>query len=151
MKSLFLLPLLLTSTIAFSQKGLKTISLKETTRIETALAADNMEGRRAFTPGNEKAAAFIADEFQRIGLKKWNEQESYLQTFQMLKKINANKRTSYSFDLSQEGEKVLLSNVVGILPGKSKPNEYVIFSGHFDHLGISSRKWIWCYLLFKTI
>jgi len=28
---------------------------------------------------------------------------------------------------------------VGILPGKSKPNEYVIFSGHFDHLGISSR------------
>jgi Zn-dependent M28 family amino/carboxypeptidase len=57
----------------------------------------------------------------------------------MLKKIIANKRTSYSFDLSQEGEKVLLSNVVGILPGKSKPNEYVIFSGHFDHLGISSR------------
>ena len=139
MKPFFLLPLFFISTVTFSQKGLKTISLKETTRIETTLAADNMEGRRAFTPGNEKAAAFIADEFQRIGLKKWNEQESYLQTFQMLKKINANNRTSYSFDLSQEGEKVLLSNVVGILPGKSKPNEYVIFSGHFDHLGISSR------------
>ena len=139
MKPFFLLPLFFISKVTFSQKGLKTISLKETTRIETTLAADNMEGRRAFTPGNEKAAAFIADEFQKIGLKKWNEQESYLQTFQMLKKINANKRTSYSFDLSQEGEKVLLSNVVGILPGKSKPNEYVIFSGHFDHLGISSR------------
>lgn len=27
-------------------------------------------------------------------------------------------------------------NVVGILPGKSKKNEYVIFSGHYDHLGI---------------
>ena len=29
-----------------------------------------------------------------------------------------------------------LSNVVGVLPGKSKKNEYVIFSGHYDHLGI---------------
>jgi len=29
-----------------------------------------------------------------------------------------------------------LANVVGILPGKTKPNEYVIFSGHYDHLGI---------------
>jgi len=29
-----------------------------------------------------------------------------------------------------------LSNVVGILPGKSRPNEYVVFSGHYDHLGI---------------
>lgn len=29
-----------------------------------------------------------------------------------------------------------LSNVVGVLPGKSKKNEYVIFSAHYDHLGI---------------
>jgi Zn-dependent M28 family amino/carboxypeptidase len=29
-----------------------------------------------------------------------------------------------------------LKNVVGVLPGKSKKDEYVIFSGHYDHLGI---------------
>ena len=29
-----------------------------------------------------------------------------------------------------------LFNVAGIIPGKSKPNEYVVFSGHYDHLGI---------------
>jgi Zn-dependent M28 family amino/carboxypeptidase len=29
-----------------------------------------------------------------------------------------------------------LKNVVGILPGKSKAAEYVIFSGHYDHLGV---------------
>ncbi|HVS90457.1 MAG TPA: M20/M25/M40 family metallo-hydrolase [Mucilaginibacter sp.] len=29
-----------------------------------------------------------------------------------------------------------LFNVVGVLPGKTKPDEYVIFSGHYDHLGI---------------
>ena len=27
-------------------------------------------------------------------------------------------------------------NVLGVLPGKSKPNEYVVFSGHYDHIGI---------------
>lgn len=29
-----------------------------------------------------------------------------------------------------------LFNIVGIIPGKTKPDEYVIFSGHYDHLGI---------------
>jgi Peptidase family M28 len=29
-----------------------------------------------------------------------------------------------------------VANVVGILPGKSKKDEYVIFSAHYDHLGI---------------
>lgn len=27
-------------------------------------------------------------------------------------------------------------NVAAIIPGKSKPDEYVIFSGHYDHIGI---------------
>jgi len=29
-----------------------------------------------------------------------------------------------------------LFNVVGVLPGKSRPHEYVIFSAHYDHIGI---------------
>jgi Zn-dependent M28 family amino/carboxypeptidase len=29
-----------------------------------------------------------------------------------------------------------LANVVGVLPGKSKKDEFVVFSGHYDHLGI---------------
>jgi Zn-dependent M28 family amino/carboxypeptidase len=124
---------------SFGQKSLKSIKLKETTRIESILSADDMQGRRAFSAGNEKAAAFIADEFEKIGLQKWNNGDTYLQTFSMVKKMNANKRTIFTFDLTQEGEQVKLSNVVGVIPGKSKPNEYVIFSGHFDHIGISSR------------
>jgi hypothetical protein len=30
-----------------------------------------------------------------------------------------------------------LFNVVGMIPGKSKPDEFVVFSGHYDHLGIT--------------
>lgn len=29
-----------------------------------------------------------------------------------------------------------LNNVVGIIPGKSKPNEIVLYSAHYDHLGV---------------
>ncbi|MCE4217917.1 M28 family peptidase [Pseudarcicella sp. GAP-15] len=44
--------------------------------------------------------------------------------------------TKFKVNATQQVEKLQLSNVVGILPGKSRPNEYVIFSGHYDHLGI---------------
>jgi Zn-dependent M28 family amino/carboxypeptidase len=42
----------------------------------------------------------------------------------------------YRVKLAQELTESKLANVVGILPGGSKKNEYVIFSGHYDHLGI---------------
>ncbi len=44
----------------------------------------------------------------------------------------------YSVTLDQEVKESKLANVVGILPGKSKKNEYVIFSGHYDHLGVGT-------------
>jgi hypothetical protein len=44
--------------------------------------------------------------------------------------------TKFNVKATQQVERLQLSNVVGILPGKSRPNEYVIFSGHYDHLGI---------------
>lgn len=36
----------------------------------------------------------------------------------------------------QSKEMITMANVVGILPGKSKPDENVIFSAHYDHIGI---------------
>jgi hypothetical protein len=42
----------------------------------------------------------------------------------------------YEIEVKHEVKKLKLANVVGILPGKTKRNEYVIFSGHYDHLGI---------------
>ncbi len=44
--------------------------------------------------------------------------------------------TKFKVNATQQVEKLQLSNILGILPGKSRPNEYVIFSGHYDHLGI---------------
>ena len=52
--------------------------------------------------------------------------------------ILSNKTTPGKFKIKAKHNINLLpaSNVVGILPGKTKPKEYVIFSAHYDHLGI---------------
>lgn len=44
--------------------------------------------------------------------------------------------TSYSIEAVHEITEQKLANVVGVIPGKSKKDEYVVFSGHYDHLGI---------------
>ncbi|RYD91809.1 MAG: M20/M25/M40 family metallo-hydrolase [Sphingobacteriales bacterium] len=33
-------------------------------------------------------------------------------------------------------QRLPLFNVAGVIKGKTKPNEYVVFSGHYDHLGV---------------
>lgn len=43
---------------------------------------------------------------------------------------------SVDIDFKNAVSSIPMFNVAGILPGKSKPNEYVIFSGHYDHLGV---------------
>jgi len=43
---------------------------------------------------------------------------------------------TFSIHATHEINNQKIKNVVGILPGKSKKEEYVIFSAHYDHLGI---------------
>jgi hypothetical protein len=210
----------------------KIITNKEVTRIEKILSADDMQGRRTFTPGIDKASAFIESEFKEIGLQTFNAATNYRQEFTMtaskaasskitidgkeinnnqvvtfsylpqvslteksdisivkinkgdnigqkfneyykspknllvlvdpsfdnvlpniqhIDRVNANPgnntimfvfgtvdATTFSVELTNIITKKTLNNVVGILPGKTKPNEYVIFSGHYDHLGVGS-------------
>lgn len=92
------------------------IDNREVVRIETELASDGMEGRATFTPGIELASAFIEKEFKNIDLSYFGNLTNYRQEFDVKGKP--------------------ANNVIGILPGKSKPDEYVIFSAHYDHLGM---------------
>lgn len=104
------------ATISFATAQTNpTISQTEVTRIENELAADAMQGRKLFTPGIDKASAFIEQEFAKIGLGYWGTLTNYRQEFQIRGKA--------------------ANNVIGVIPGKSKPNEYVVFSAHYDHLG----------------
>jgi hypothetical protein len=206
------------------------INEPEVNRVLSTLASDDMQGRRAFTPGIEKAAAFIGEEFKKSGLQKLKGNNGYLQTFTMVHPkmigltttidgqpvdmknvvaitckpiLQVTERTpdfelvrilkganfgaearkyaslaknyivlvdtsfssnfgrlvslknqlfesdksvifiltatipkTFSIDARHEISSQLLSNVVGIIPGKSLAKEIVIFSGHYDHLGV---------------
>lgn len=203
-------------------------------RIVHALASDDMEGRASFTPGVERAADFIAGEFERIGLQHytdagyrqtfhvtriqpaalevaldgtavdkervfvsstnpgiaWNDDPgvaileikagedfaarfrelsnggqdalvrvdtSFASLFARYKRFASNPRVlgqapapaasvvyvlggappqSFRVNFTNAIEELPLSNLVGVLPGKSKKDEIVIFSAHYDHIGI---------------
>ncbi|MEO2143215.1 MAG: M28 family peptidase, partial [Flavobacteriaceae bacterium] len=85
----------------------------------STLSDDKMEGRRAGSEGIERAAKYIESEFDRIGLTKHDTLNSYRQNFNF-------------YDMS-------FYNIIGVLKGKSLPNEYVIISAHYDHLGIDQK------------
>tara|TARA_B100000768_G_scaffold42456_1_gene41313 strand:+ start:1867 stop:2793 length:927 start_codon:yes stop_codon:yes gene_type:complete len=82
------------------------------------LSSDLMEGRKAGTEGIEKAAQYIEEEFKRIGLKKFENLETYRQPF------------------IERG--LSLFNLIGYLEGRSKKNEFVLISAHYDHLGVKN-------------
>ena len=86
------------------------------------LANDSMQGRKAGSPGIEKAAKYIEQQFSKIGLKPFNG-SSFRQTFKHI-----NKR-------SEKKEELILFNVIGLLEGTTLKEEFVVVSAHYDHLG----------------
>jgi Zn-dependent M28 family amino/carboxypeptidase len=97
------------------------IKQEEVVRIVNTLAADNMKGRHALVKADiEKAAEFIRLEFKKAGLSFLNNATSYNQTFEYLR----------------DGVNHSLHNIVGVIPGKSKKEEMVLFSAHYDHIGV---------------
>ncbi len=83
------------------------------------LASDEMQGRGSGTQGIELAAQYIESEYRELGLETFENYSSYRQEF-------------------RESEMDLF-NVIGVLPGKSSPEEFVVISAHYDHLGIVNK------------
>ena len=101
-------------------QDINTIITKEyADRLIQTLSSDEMQGRGTYTAGIDKAASFIETEFKAIGLTPLTGETSYRQNF-----------------TKNESDQRPLFNVAGMIPGKSKPTEIVVFSGHYDHLGI---------------
>ena len=242
MNKYFYLPLacLLAAKIAPAQDINKIITREYTDRLIKTLSSDEMEGRATFSPGIDRAATFIENEFRAIGLQPLKGNSGYRQSFYAYKisplsaQVTLNGKTlnpsdivttgsqaeSLSFSESDGGswtkldtarslreqyrqlagsgkkqlvladrkfaaefaqlkahtaqgsvleeaqlkggkesalvfvltaessaekfsvslhnsvQKLPLFNVAGMIPGKSKAKELVIFSGHYDHLGI---------------
>lgn len=78
-----------------------------------ALSADDMAGRATGTPGSAKARGYITEALGRRGA------------------VPVGKSWEHPFRFAnQEGV-----NVVGLLPGTSRKERYLVLSAHYDHLG----------------
>lgn len=90
------------------------------------LASDDMQGRRTGTEGIEKAAQYIESEFKRIGLQTFESLSDYRQTFK--------------FKPRRANDSITGFNLIGVLPGTTLKDEYVVISAHYDHLGIRKKE-----------
>ncbi|GAB4395537.1 MAG: hypothetical protein OHK0053_04270 [Microscillaceae bacterium] len=88
----------------------------EVSRFLEAFTHDSLRGRKAGTPDADRAARMIAEEFGKIGLGYFEKLDGYLQ----------------SFDYDDKS----YANVVGVISGQGRKNEYILFSAHYDHIGV---------------
>lgn len=77
----------LVSHVAFAQSEITTEELRSHV---IYLASDELQGRRAGTPGGDTAAAYIARAFQRYGLKGAGDNGSFLQRFSFISDVKIN-------------------------------------------------------------
>jgi Zn-dependent M28 family amino/carboxypeptidase len=99
----------------------------------SVLASDNMKGRMTGTPENKRAAQFIAAQFDKAGVLPLNE-DGFFMSFSF-------SQSEYALPGGTDASKVVIGyNVIGGLIGKTKPEEIIIFSAHYDHVGMEGMR-----------
>ncbi len=90
----------------------------------TLLASEVFKGRELGSPELDKAAEYIAQQFQQAGLQPGGESGSYFQIWQQ--------------DVGAPKGKITLRNVIGILPGTNPQlaEQSLVIGAHYDHLGL---------------
>lgn len=111
------------------------ITIETIKEYTAALAADDMQGRGTMQPGGDKAANWIAERFQKAGLKPLGDKGSYLQ------KINFKETVFESQTAFKVGDENLkFGSDFGIAPfsagNKSTSGEMVFVGYAIEHDGI---------------
>tara|TARA_B100001758_G_C18415546_1_gene619265 strand:+ start:5708 stop:6688 length:981 start_codon:yes stop_codon:yes gene_type:complete len=87
-------------------------------------ASDYFAGRDTGKKGQKIAVDFLRDYYLNKGITSAQNSENFFQ----------------KMILNIKGENVETENVVAIIPGNEKPNEYIILSAHLDHVGKENGK-----------
>ena len=88
-KTIYTLLVLFVASVANAQDINKIITKDYVDHLIKTLAGDEMQGRRTFSPGIDKAATFIENEFKQIGLKPLDGAEGFRQTFYKYQQTNS--------------------------------------------------------------
>ncbi|PZV86355.1 PDZ domain-containing protein [Algoriphagus aquaeductus] len=96
------------------------------------LAADDLGGRAIGTEGEQKAAEYLAKEFEKLGLQPKGT-EGFFQPFTVSKPSNPHEEAVIGTD----GDGVTGRNVVAFLDKKA--DKTIVIGAHFDHLGMGGQ------------
>ena len=101
-----------------------TIQENELMELLFVYASDYFSGRETGTQGQKIAVDFLKTYYKRQGIAAAEGTEDYFQ----------------KMSLDIKGETIDTENVVAIIPGTEKPEEYIIISSHLDHVGTRDGK-----------
>lgn len=122
-----LILLFLTACKTETKEIINTVSIKEDVAF---LASDALEGRQTGSDGEQKAATYIAERFQNIGLQEKGT-EKYFQTFSFRPKTDPHQEVNYTV---KDGDSTITgTNVIGYIDNKAENT--IIIGAHYDHLG----------------
>lgn len=96
------------------------------------LAADDLGGRAIGTSGEQKAADYLAQEFEKLGLAPMGT-AGFFQEFTVSKPSNPHEEAVIGTD----GEGITGRNVIGYLDKKA--DKTIVIGAHFDHLGMGGQ------------
>ena len=127
MKHLIAFTLILFSTLSYAQYEdanvfAESIDRQDLKELLYVYASDFFQGRETGTLGQKRAVTFLKEFYEKRGIAPAKGTNEYFQ----------------SMDLTIKGKSVSTENVVAIIEGKSKPEEYVVISSHLDHEGIKN-------------
>jgi|TARA_B110000093_G_C12917945_1_gene387826 hypothetical protein len=105
----------------------KTITEKELSEHLYTYASDEFEGRDTGAPGQKKAVEYIRNYYKSIGIEPGDLEGDYFQEMTLTMRGRR----------GQKPKTVETENVIAIIKGSEKPDEYVIITAHLDHVGIT--------------
>ena len=83
------------------------------------LAADNMEGRLAGTPGSARAREYLVTRFKESGIEP----------------LGPSYERPFTFK-GRDGAERSGVNLVGVIRGRRDASRYIVITAHYDHLGV---------------
>jgi len=107
------------------RKAYESISQEDLKRDLYIIASDEMEGRQTGSEGQKKAGRYMIGQYQKMGVNFPAALNSYYQKVP----------ESFMKTKTRGGSLPESENILAYIPGSEKPEELIVISAHYDHVG----------------
>lgn len=110
-----------------TRNAMKNLSKDELIKHLTVIADDAMEGRKTGEAGQKRAAEYLREFYKKLNIEALPGTDDYFQ-----KVPSEAMRKMFSPKLNDS------ENVISYIKGSEKPDEFLVISAHYDHVGITN-------------